>query len=145
MKDKSRTFPFLGPCKKILNPPCSTPNLRSLDLHQKQKDEILDSRCLSHPWIKPGAQKMRFQPTLNKIFCSKSPTSTHQQLEHYELKNYKKITKITKLGLLSLLLWFLTKVHYIRIEKQIHVLPSWQTILDCLIITINLREYNSNT
>ena len=36
----------LGPRKKFLIPPSCTQNVYSLDLHQKQEDEILDSPCL---------------------------------------------------------------------------------------------------
>ena len=39
---------IIGPHKEILNPPSCTQNLRSLDLHQKQKHEILDSLCVVH-------------------------------------------------------------------------------------------------
>ena len=30
--------------------------------------------CVPHSWIKPGTQKMQFQPVLNKILCSTPPT-----------------------------------------------------------------------
>ena len=53
----------------------------SLDKHQKLKDKILDSPCVSHAWIKPGKH-----PTLNKIFCSTSTPHTHGQLKHFKLQ-----------------------------------------------------------
>ena len=31
---------------------------------------------VSHPWIKSGTQKMRFQPALNNTFCLESPPLT---------------------------------------------------------------------
>ena len=83
-------LPFLGLCKKILNPPSCPQNLHSFDLHQKQEGEILDSPCTPYPWIETGTQTMRFQPALNKNFCSKPTIRTLQT------------TKITKFCLLSL-------------------------------------------
>ena len=51
-EDIRRIFPSLGPRRKVLNPPSCSHTLRSLDLHQKPKDEFLDSPCVPHPWIK---------------------------------------------------------------------------------------------
>ena len=44
----------LGSLTKILKPSSCTQKLHSLDLHQEQKGEILDSPCVPHPWIKHG-------------------------------------------------------------------------------------------
>ena len=60
--------------------------LEHFDLDQKQKDEILDSPSVPHPWIKPETQKMRFQLALNKTFCSKPPPTNDRQLEHSKLQ-----------------------------------------------------------
>ena len=49
-------------------------------------DEILDSPCVPHPWIKPGTQKMKFQPALHNTVCSKIPPPIHWQLEHSKIQ-----------------------------------------------------------
>ena len=138
--------------KEKLSIPCTTQKtLRSLDLYQKQKYEILDSLCVSHPWVKPGTQKMRFQPVPNKTFCSKLPL-------HYRPTNRAlQTTKITKLGLLSLPHCFQTEDSLYQnwkanpcsllLESDLAVL-NWNfdllTIMSrCTFIAINLKHYIS--
>ena len=65
---------------------------------------------------------MKFQPTLNKTFYQKPPLPTHWQLEDFKLQKIK-------LGLLSFLpLVFNKRITIIRIEKQICILSSRETI-----------------
>ena len=51
-------------------------------LISQTKNEILDSPYITHPWIKPGTQKMQLQLALTKASCSTPIPPTHQQLKH---------------------------------------------------------------
>ena len=64
--------------------------------------KILDSPCILNPWIKPGAQKILFQPALNKTF---SPMPRYSPPTIKALKT----PKVTKLNFLPLFHWYLTE------------------------------------
>ena len=86
-RDLRRTFQSLGSRKKILNPPSCTQNLCSLDLHQKQKDEILDPSCFPHTWIKPETQKAgEISASPKQDFLLQVRPPTRRLLEHSKLQ-----------------------------------------------------------
>ena len=82
--------------ENLFIPGATQENLRTLPLAHKifvpwipirnKKDEILDSPCVPHPWIKPGTQKIKFQPALNKTLSFKPPSPNHQQLKLFKPK-----------------------------------------------------------
>ena len=77
VKDLRRTFPSLGPHKKVLNPPSYTQNTYSFDFYHKQKYNILYSSCVTILEFNWKHNKMRFQLALNKTSCCKPPPTTH--------------------------------------------------------------------
>ena len=67
---------------KTISPLCS------LNWHQKQKDEILDSLCISHPWIKPEASHLPTWPPcpLFNLNLSHLPKLTTIPTKHSKTK-----------------------------------------------------------
>ena len=83
-KDLRRTFPSLGPHKKILNRFLLFTTKIFIPLMQSKRC-YLRLTLRPNPWLKTGIQKMRFQQALDNYFCRKSPPPNHLQLEHFKI------------------------------------------------------------